>query len=351
MQESFSTTKHKARTVMITTVSPAASSADHTINSLRYADRVKVTPARLTLPRLSLPWPRPDLTQKLYTARCMQEKSAGLGPGPGVSPTPAVLSPPGPAAAAAAAAAGANKISPLPTGNRNPRAPGAGAAAMGGLKRSASASAVPTAPGARRPGPSAVAEEKSPPPVPASAVARGGAVGLGRAEAKGGGGVGGAMLRREQAKPYDSLDVVGDGRGAKDEAKEGPGSRAVVKTPPGRSGGAAGASALSAAKDKAKADRGQGQGQGQAKTPAPAVDEDEDDDDGEGMEVRGLPFIACYFMAADDISPLTHYDGCLPSPSRAHYCSSRDDAITILIAASGPAWCCSSRDDAVATRR
>jgi len=89
-------------------------------------------------------------------------------------------------------------------------------------------------------------------------------------------------MRREQAKPYDSLDLDGDGRGAKDEAKEGPSSRPVVKTPPARSGGAAVASAMSAAKEKAKADRGQGQGM--AKTPAPAVDDDEDDD-GEGLEV------------------------------------------------------------------
>ncbi|EWM30551.1 kinesin motor domain containing protein [Nannochloropsis gaditana] len=34
-------TKEKARTVMIATVSPNASSADHTLNTLRYADRVK----------------------------------------------------------------------------------------------------------------------------------------------------------------------------------------------------------------------------------------------------------------------------------------------------------------------
>jgi len=134
------------------------------------------------------------------------------------------------------------------------------------------------------------------------------------------------LLRREQAKPYDSLDVDldGDGRGAKDEAKEGPGSRAVVKTPPGRSGGAAGASAMSAAKDKAKADRGQGQGQ--AKTPAPAVDED--DDDGEGMEVGGPSLIARCGTAADDISPLTHCDGCLPSPFPAHCSAPR---VTMLL--------------------
>ncbi|CAK4417391.1 unnamed protein product [Aphanomyces euteiches] len=31
----------KSRTVMIAAVSPCASSADHTINTLRYADRVK----------------------------------------------------------------------------------------------------------------------------------------------------------------------------------------------------------------------------------------------------------------------------------------------------------------------
>lgn len=39
LKDSF--TRANARTVMIATVSPAASSADHTINTLRYADRVK----------------------------------------------------------------------------------------------------------------------------------------------------------------------------------------------------------------------------------------------------------------------------------------------------------------------
>lgn len=34
-------TLHASRTVMIATVSPCASSADHTVNTLRYADRVK----------------------------------------------------------------------------------------------------------------------------------------------------------------------------------------------------------------------------------------------------------------------------------------------------------------------
>ena len=31
----------KSKTVMIVNVSPAASSADHTLNTLRYADRIK----------------------------------------------------------------------------------------------------------------------------------------------------------------------------------------------------------------------------------------------------------------------------------------------------------------------
>jgi kinesin family protein 2/24 len=39
LKDSF--TRQKSRTVMITCVSPAASSADHTINTLRYADRIK----------------------------------------------------------------------------------------------------------------------------------------------------------------------------------------------------------------------------------------------------------------------------------------------------------------------
>ncbi|CAN0038863.1 unnamed protein product, partial [Phaeothamnion confervicola] len=39
LKDSF--TRKAARTVMIATVSPAASSADHTLNTLRYADRVK----------------------------------------------------------------------------------------------------------------------------------------------------------------------------------------------------------------------------------------------------------------------------------------------------------------------
>lgn len=39
LKDSF--TRKSARTVMIATVSPAASSADHTLNTLRYADRVK----------------------------------------------------------------------------------------------------------------------------------------------------------------------------------------------------------------------------------------------------------------------------------------------------------------------
>lgn len=39
LKDSF--TNRKSRTVMIATVSPAASSADHTINTLRYADRIK----------------------------------------------------------------------------------------------------------------------------------------------------------------------------------------------------------------------------------------------------------------------------------------------------------------------
>lgn len=39
LKDSF--TRQKSRTVMIATVSPAASSADHTINTLRYADRIK----------------------------------------------------------------------------------------------------------------------------------------------------------------------------------------------------------------------------------------------------------------------------------------------------------------------
>jgi kinesin family protein 2/24 len=39
LKDSF--TNKKSRTVMIATVSPAASSADHTINTLRYADRIK----------------------------------------------------------------------------------------------------------------------------------------------------------------------------------------------------------------------------------------------------------------------------------------------------------------------
>ena len=37
LKDSF--TRKAARTVMIATVSPGASSADHTINTLRYADR------------------------------------------------------------------------------------------------------------------------------------------------------------------------------------------------------------------------------------------------------------------------------------------------------------------------
>lgn len=39
LKDSF--TRQQARTVMIATVSPAASSADHTLNTLRYADRIK----------------------------------------------------------------------------------------------------------------------------------------------------------------------------------------------------------------------------------------------------------------------------------------------------------------------
>lgn len=40
LKDSF--TRKAARTVMIATVSPGASSADHTINTLRYADRCVV---------------------------------------------------------------------------------------------------------------------------------------------------------------------------------------------------------------------------------------------------------------------------------------------------------------------
>lgn len=41
LKDSF--TKNQSRTVMIVNVSPAASSADHTLNTLRYADRIKET--------------------------------------------------------------------------------------------------------------------------------------------------------------------------------------------------------------------------------------------------------------------------------------------------------------------
>jgi hypothetical protein len=50
LKDSF--TRVRARTVMIATVSPAASSADHTLNTLRYADRIKerAVPAEMLEP-------------------------------------------------------------------------------------------------------------------------------------------------------------------------------------------------------------------------------------------------------------------------------------------------------------
>lgn len=50
LKDSF--TRKAARTVMIATVSPGASSADHTINTLRYADRY-VFSCRMSLSRLA----------------------------------------------------------------------------------------------------------------------------------------------------------------------------------------------------------------------------------------------------------------------------------------------------------
>ena len=45
LKDSF--TNENARTVMIATVSPCSSSTDHTMNTLRYADRVKENPNKL----------------------------------------------------------------------------------------------------------------------------------------------------------------------------------------------------------------------------------------------------------------------------------------------------------------
>ena len=44
LRDSF--TGDQARTVMIANVSPASSSCEHTLNTLRYADRVKGTSTR-----------------------------------------------------------------------------------------------------------------------------------------------------------------------------------------------------------------------------------------------------------------------------------------------------------------
>ena len=44
LRDSF--TGDQARTVMIANVSPASSSCEHTLNTLRYADRVKGEPAK-----------------------------------------------------------------------------------------------------------------------------------------------------------------------------------------------------------------------------------------------------------------------------------------------------------------
>jgi hypothetical protein len=96
MQESFSTTKHKARTVMITTVSPAASSADHTINSLRYADRVKVAPAPLSLVSPSPGSPRPHSKPSFGSLHAGKIGGFGSGSGAGRQSDPCRPLPPRP---------------------------------------------------------------------------------------------------------------------------------------------------------------------------------------------------------------------------------------------------------------
>ncbi len=53
LKDSF--TRDNARTVMIANVSPAMSSADHTINTLRYADRVKERPTGNAPPEIKSP--------------------------------------------------------------------------------------------------------------------------------------------------------------------------------------------------------------------------------------------------------------------------------------------------------
>ena len=47
LRDSF--TGDQARTVMIANVSPASSSCEHTLNTLRYADRVKGVPTHREL--------------------------------------------------------------------------------------------------------------------------------------------------------------------------------------------------------------------------------------------------------------------------------------------------------------
>lgn len=102
LKDSF--TKGSSRTVMIVNISPAASSADHTLNTLRYADRIKET-------------------QVGDGQREDKERS----PSPYVSPPPAPSSRSDAAAAAAPpnprGIAAAPKPAPAPASYRSPSAP------------------------------------------------------------------------------------------------------------------------------------------------------------------------------------------------------------------------------------
>lgn len=136
LKDSF--TKGSSRTVMIVNISPAASSADHTLNTLRYADRIKETQ--------------------------VGDPAAGQGQGQGHrereredkdrSPSPYVSPPPAPSGAGAAAAARERDSHPQPP---NPR----GIAAGGGA---ASKPALAAAPASYRspPVPDRAAAEKAP---------------------------------------------------------------------------------------------------------------------------------------------------------------------------------------------
>jgi kinesin family protein 2/24 len=105
LKDSF--TRDNGRTVMIATVSPAMSSADHTINTLRYADRVKERPVgggggadrhQQQSPASQQP-PRPaPLPPSLAPGKQQQQQSAAVGGGYKAAAAPSLPPPAAPAA-------------------------------------------------------------------------------------------------------------------------------------------------------------------------------------------------------------------------------------------------------------